>query len=86
MILPSTLAAGGRLKAWHLRRISLDRHLNRHFVHAAVAPTFSMMMCVFGLPLLFSIYLSFTGWNLDQPLFAGRFVGLLNYDDLLKST
>src|SRR6266478_8341545 len=43
------------------------------------------MVCVFGLPLVFSFYLSFTGWGLDQPLFAGRFVGLTNYDDVLTN-
>jgi multiple sugar transport system permease protein len=74
------------MKAWHLKRTSLARYLNRHFVHAAVLPTFLMMMCVFGLPLAFSLYLSFTGWGLDQPLFAGRFVGLANYDDLLTNS
>ena len=73
------------MKACHLNRTSLARYLNRHFVHAAVLPTFLMMMCVFGLPLAFSLYLSFTGWGLDQPLFAGRFVGLANYDDLLTN-
>ena len=74
------------MKACHLNRTSLARYLNPHFVHAAVLPTFLMMMCVFGLPLAFSLYLSFTGWGLDQPLFAGRFVGLANYDDLLTNS
>jgi multiple sugar transport system permease protein len=45
-----------------------------------------VMVCVFGLPLVFSFYLSFTGWGLDQPLFAGRFVGLANYDDVLTNS
>jgi multiple sugar transport system permease protein len=56
---------------------------DRHFVHAAVLPTFVVMVCVFGLPLAFSFYLSLTGWSPDQALFSGRFVGLANYDDLL---
>src|ERR1700704_2960033 len=85
MILPSTQTGGGRMKARHLRRISIERYLNRYFVRAAVLPTFLMMVCVFGLPLVFSLYLSFTGWGLDQPLFAGRFVGLTNYDDVLTN-
>ena len=49
-------------------------------------PTFLVMVCVFGLPLVFSFYLSFTGWGLEQPLFAGRFVGLANYDDVLTNS
>jgi multiple sugar transport system permease protein len=73
------------MKARHSRRTSIERYLNRYFVRAAVLPTFLMMVCVFGLPLVFSLYLSFTGWGLEQPLFAGRFVGLANYDDLLTN-
>jgi multiple sugar transport system permease protein len=57
--------------------------LDRYFVHAAVLPTFLVMLCVFGLPLAFSLYLSFTAWAPDQALFTGRFVGLANYQDLL---
>ena len=57
--------------------------LDRYFVHAAVLPTFVMMLCVFGLPLAFSLYLSFTAWAPGQALFTGRFVGLANYQDLL---
>jgi multiple sugar transport system permease protein len=73
------------MNAWLSGRTSIDRYVDRHFVHAAMLPTFLTMVCVFGLPLLFSLYLSFTGWNLDQPLFAGRFVGFANYDDLLTN-
>jgi multiple sugar transport system permease protein len=71
--------ADGRVSAWRLRHIMLDRY----FVHATVLPTFVVMLCVFGLPLAFSFYLSFTGWSLDEALFSGRFVGLANYEDLL---
>ena len=60
-------------------RFSLDRY----FTRAAVLPTFVVMLCVFGMPLAFSFYLSFTGWALDEALFSGRFVGLANYEDLL---
>jgi multiple sugar transport system permease protein len=74
------------MRDWHSRGISIDRYLDRYFVHAAVSPTFLLMVCVFGLPLVFSLYLSFTGWGLDQPLFAARFVGLANYDDLLTNS
>jgi multiple sugar transport system permease protein len=57
--------------------------LDRHFTAVAVLPTFAVMVCVFGVPLLFSLYLSLTGWAEDQALLGGRFVGLANYDDLL---
>jgi multiple sugar transport system permease protein len=65
---------------------SLERWFDRYFVQATVLPTFLVMVCVFGLPLVFSFYLSFTGWGLEQPLFAGRFVGLANYDDVLSNS
>ena len=57
--------------------------LERYFVGIAVVPTFLVMLAIFGLPLLFSLYLSFTGWSPDQALFGGAFVGLDNYEDLL---
>jgi multiple sugar transport system permease protein len=62
---------------------SFERDLDRYFVQAAVMPTFLVMVGVFGLPLVFSLHLSFTGWSLDQSLFSGRFVGFANYEDLL---
>jgi multiple sugar transport system permease protein len=64
---------------WAFRRFSLDRA----FTAIAVLPTFVVMLCIFGIPLLFSLYLSFTGWALDQALLGGHFVGLANYEDLL---
>jgi len=69
-----------------VKTASLERWFDRYFVQATVLPTFLVMMCIFGLPLVFSFYLSFTGWGLEQPLFAGRFVGLANYDDLLTNS
>jgi multiple sugar transport system permease protein len=69
-----------------VKAASLERWFDRYFVQATVLPTFLVMVCVFGLPLLFSFYLSFTGWGLEQPLFAGRFVGLANYDDVLTNS
>src|ERR1700751_1994882 len=71
---------GGDRGAWALRGFSLDRA----FPAIAVLPTFVVMLCIFGIPLLFSLYLSFTGWALDQALMGGRFVGLANYEDLLN--
>ena len=69
-----------------VKAASLERWFDRYFVQTTVLPTFLVMVCVFGLPLLFSFYLSFTGWGLEQPLFAGRFVGLANYDDVLSNS
>ena len=72
---------------WNIvKTASLERWFDRYFVQATVLPTFLVMVCVFGLPLVFSFYLSFTGWGLEQPLFAGRFVGLANYDDVLTNS
>jgi multiple sugar transport system permease protein len=65
---------GGSAGAW----------LDRQFTRLAVLPTVATMLCIFGLPLLFSFYLSFQGWSVDQGLLAGKFVGLDNFDDLLQ--
>jgi len=74
LILPASGNAGRAV------RFSLDRW----FTLAAVLPTFLVMLVVFGLPLLFSLHLSFTGWSLSQELFGGEFVGWANYQDLLE--
>lgn len=60
------------------RRFSPDRW----FVPVTVVPTFLVMVAIFGLPLLFSLYLSFTGWSPNQALLGGAYVGLANYEDL----
>ena len=57
--------------------------LDRYFTRIALFPTFAVMLCIFGIPLLFSFYLSFTGWSMSQALLGGRWVGLANYEDLL---
>lgn len=62
------------------RRFSLDRA----FAAITVLPTVAVMVVIFGIPLLFSLYLSFTGWALDQALLGGQFVGLANYQDLFS--
>ena len=59
------------------------RWLDRHFIAFAVTPTTLLMLCVFGLPLLFSGFLSFQGWAPELGLFDGKFVGTANYEDLL---
>jgi multiple sugar transport system permease protein len=62
---------------------SPGRWLDRHFVKFAVMPTTLLMLCVFGLPLVFSGFLSFQGWAPELGLFDGKFVGTANYEDLL---
>jgi multiple sugar transport system permease protein len=59
------------------------RWLDRHFIKFAVLPTTVLMLCIFGLPLLFSGFLSFQGWAPELGLFDGKFVGTANYEDLL---
>ncbi len=59
------------------------RWLDRQFARLAVLPTAIVMLAIFGLPLLFSLYLSLKGWSIDQSLFGGTFVGTENYRDLL---
>src|SRR5580698_11074055 len=59
------------------------RWLDRQFIKFAVMPTTLLMLCIFGLPLLFSGFLSFQGWAPELGLFDGKFVGTANYEDLL---
>ena len=69
----SVRIAGRRRASW----------VDRHFARLAVLPTTVLMLLVFGIPLLFSAWLSLEGWSPDQNLFGGKFNGLANYDDLL---
>jgi multiple sugar transport system permease protein len=62
---------------------SMQRWLDRQFTRVAVLPTTAMMLLIFGIPLAFSLYLSFEGWSPEQALFAGNFAGTANYEDLL---
>src|ERR1700710_1525904 len=57
--------------------------LDRQFPRLAVLPTMVLMLLVFGVPLLFSAWLSLEAWSPDQTLFGGKFAGLANYQDLL---
>ncbi|MBV8399536.1 MAG: sugar ABC transporter permease, partial [Acetobacteraceae bacterium] len=66
-------AAGGTYGAW----------LDRQFARIVILPTTAMMVLIFGIPLMFSLYLSFQGWSPEKSLFSGVFVGIDNYDDLL---
>jgi multiple sugar transport system permease protein len=57
--------------------------VDRNFARLAVLPTTVLMLLVFGIPLLFSAWLSLEGWTPDQTLFGGKFAGTANYEDLL---
>jgi multiple sugar transport system permease protein len=57
--------------------------VDRNFARLAVLPTTVLMLLVFGIPLLFSAWLSLEGWAPDQTLFGGKFAGTANYEDLL---
>lgn len=61
----------------------LAARIDEYFGILSIAPTVVIMIGVFGAPLALSLYLSFVGWSPSQPLFAGRFIGLENYTDLL---
>ena len=64
-------------------RATRRRVADRHFAAVAILPTFTVMLCVFGIPLVFSLYLSFIGGSPDKALSGGTFVGFDNYKDLL---
>jgi multiple sugar transport system permease protein len=70
-------------KGLHRRPWAFRGLFERAFTVVAVLPTFVVMLAIFGIPLLFSLYLSFTGWAPGEALFGERFVGLANYQDLL---
>jgi multiple sugar transport system permease protein len=57
--------------------------VDRNFPRFAVLPTTVLMLLVFGLPLLFSAWLSLEAWSPDQTLFGGKYAGTANYEDLL---
>jgi multiple sugar transport system permease protein len=63
---------------------TLSSWVDKHFAVLTVMPTLTVTILVFGLPLILSLMLSFQGWNAQQSLFGGRFVGLANYIDLFN--
>jgi multiple sugar transport system permease protein len=77
---PALIAAAPPSAGWRRRGIVLDRY----FTRVAILPTFVVMLGVFGMPLAFSFYVSFTGYAQGQGLFSGGYVGLENYQDLLS--
>src|SRR5215813_13350857 len=74
------IAAAPARVAWRRQAIVFDRY----FTSLAILPTFVVMLGIFGMPLAFSFYLSFTGYAQGQGLFSGGYVGLENYQDLLS--
>lgn len=64
------------------RRNRLTKIYDRVFVPLTVLPTVLLSLFVFGVPLLFSLILSFQGWSISKPLLGGEFVGFRNYEDL----
>lgn len=62
---------------------SFARLVDRWFGQLAILPTMLLMSLVFLVPLAFSLYLSFQGWNIDRPLSGSAFVGVENYTALL---
>src|ERR1700723_2234654 len=66
-----------------MRPLSPGRWLDRRLLTFGVMPSTLLMLCVFGLPLVFSGFLSFQGWAPELGLFDGKFVGTANYEDLL---
>jgi multiple sugar transport system permease protein len=82
----TTTQAAGRARV--VRRAPVQRRrrmgwLDRNFPRLAVLPTSLLMLLVFGLPLLFSAWLSLEAWSPDQTLFGGTYAGTDNYQDLL---
>ncbi|MDX3972574.1 sugar ABC transporter permease [Shinella sp.] len=66
------------------RRNAWIKFQDRIFVPLTIVPTMLASALVFGIPLVFSLLLSFQGWTIDSALFGGRFVGLSNYQDLFS--
>ncbi len=73
-------ALGGNVRT---RGVPRANWVDRNFPRLAVLPTALLMLLVFGVPLLFSAWLSLEAWSPDQTLFGGKFAGTANYEDLL---
>src|SRR3984893_12241942 len=77
---PALIAAAPPNAASRRRGIVPDRY----FTGVAILPTFVVMLGIFGMPLAFSFYLSFTGYAQGQRLFSGGYVGLYICSDRLS--
>jgi multiple sugar transport system permease protein len=81
-----TTQTAGRARVAHRAPIRRRRRMgwvDRNFPRFAVLPTTLLMLLVFGIPLLFSAWLSLEAWSPDQTLFGGTYAGIDNYQDLL---
>jgi multiple sugar transport system permease protein len=76
-------AAGSIARRASVRRRQRTSWADRNFPRLAVLPTMALMLLVFGIPLLFSAWLSTEAWSPDQSLFGGTFAGIDNYQDLV---
>jgi multiple sugar transport system permease protein len=82
----TTTQAAGRARIAHRAPVQRRRRMgwvDRNFPRLAVLPTSLLMLLVFGIPLLFSAWLSLEAWSPDQTLFGGTYAGSDNYQDLL---
>lgn len=57
-----------------------------HFAWTLVAPTVVMMVAVLGLPLLFSLFVSFHEWDLTRVPSVLEWIGLDNYAELFRNS
>ena len=71
LVRPALMAAAPPRTVWRRRGIGLDRY----FTRVAILPTFAVMLGVFGMPLAFSFYLSFTGYAQGQGCSAAAMSG-----------
>jgi multiple sugar transport system permease protein len=65
-------------------RGSKRSYTDRNFTLLSMLPTVLVMVIIFGLPLLFSLYLSTRGWTPERSLSGGAFVGFENFAYLLS--
>src|ERR1700744_6285195 len=77
----SQFAPGGVARRARSRTRRRTGWVDRNFPRLAVMPTALVMLVVFGIPLLFSAWLSMEAWSPDQTLFGGSFAGSANYED-----
>lgn len=66
--------------------IRSKRHLrDRDYLVLFLAPAIIALLALTLYPLVYSLYISMTAWNLSVPSTQGQFIGLKNYTDTLAS-